>query len=369
MIFHPNFSHPRQYIHHKLLTREGRVVATGWTHPSSMTIFVHLFIRGVIWNATIVALNTIWHEISHLVAVCSRKWKKKGGRSFLFTFQSQFHWVWDGCKLNETLWLVIECSSITLLGWSVASYRKLYSMRAVYSYNDWPVSIIKCYIYIYILKTMAMPHFSQTFRFMQASGYQFGNWAKGHFTYCKSQEPWPRNCESPQESVRRLSVPTHLQTHVVWSRTLKCSVKSYVTGPSTKCWLNEFLFMRVLTRERNRINQWLWTFGVPCVPVSCQTYLLQEVVFENSPSHHETRSIQCHVALHVDFTSILHSHTLLVLQAQCEASNLDWLRVIQGWECLKCNGHGLSTLCVEWSPIWYATSICDLGHWSLNQTW
>ena len=30
------------------------------------------------------------------------------------------------------------------------------------------------------------------------------------------------------------------KTNVVWSRTLECSVKSYVTGPSTKCNFNEF---------------------------------------------------------------------------------------------------------------------------------
>ena len=37
--------------------------------------------------------------------------------------------------------------------------------------------------------------------------------------------------------------------------------------------------------------------------------------FENSPSDHETRSIRSHVGIHVDFTSILHSHTPLVPQA------------------------------------------------------
>ena len=52
-----------------------------------------------------------------------------------------------------------------------------------------------------------------------------------------SQEPWPKNCESPIESVQRPSL--HLQHHVVWSWTLKCSVKSYVTAPSTKCYFNE----------------------------------------------------------------------------------------------------------------------------------
>jgi hypothetical protein len=38
-----------------------------------------------------------------------------------------------------------------------------------------------------------------------------------------------------------------------------------------------------------------------------QAYL-QEVVFENNPSDHETWSIWCHVGFRVDFTSILHSH-------------------------------------------------------------
>ena len=35
-------------FHRKLLTREGRVSANGWTHPSSMTLFVHSFIRSVV---------------------------------------------------------------------------------------------------------------------------------------------------------------------------------------------------------------------------------------------------------------------------------------------------------------------------------
>ena len=36
---------------------------------------------------------------------------------------------------------------------------------------------------------------------------------------------------------------------VVWSRILKCIVKSYFTGPSTKFYFDEFLFMSVLTHE------------------------------------------------------------------------------------------------------------------------
>ena len=42
---------------------------------------------------------------------------------------------------------------------------------------------------------------------------------------------------------------------VVWSRILKYNVKSYATRPSTQCYFNEFIFMRVLTHDNNRINQ------------------------------------------------------------------------------------------------------------------
>ena len=64
-----------------------------------------------------------------------------------------------------------------------------------------------------------------------------------------SQEPWPWGCGNSKESGPKV-VPTRLQNHVVWSRTFQCSVKSYVTGFSTKCYFNEFLFMRVLTRDK-----------------------------------------------------------------------------------------------------------------------
>jgi hypothetical protein len=75
----------------------------------------------------------------------------------------------------------------------------------------------------------------------------FSELPKGHFTHkpravtMKFWEP-KRKCPNP--------IPTHLQTHVVWSRILKCSVKSYVTGPSTKCYFNEFLCMHALTHDK-----------------------------------------------------------------------------------------------------------------------
>ena len=58
--FHPNFSHPWQYFTTSLLTRENRVSANGWTHPSSMTtVVVHSFIRKV----TIVTLTILYSVV------------------------------------------------------------------------------------------------------------------------------------------------------------------------------------------------------------------------------------------------------------------------------------------------------------------
>ena len=50
--------------------------------------------------------------------------------------------------------------------------------------------------------------------------------------------PCDVHCESPNESVQRPS-----QDLVVCSQILRCSVKSYVTGPSIKCYFNDFYFM------------------------------------------------------------------------------------------------------------------------------
>ena len=92
------------------------------------------------------------------------------------------------------------------------------------------------------------------------------------------------------------AIPRHFQNHVVWSWILKCSVKSYVTGPSSKCYFNECLFMRVLTHDKNRINQRMWAFRVPW-----SLGLPSRGGFENSASGHKTWSIGCHAGVHVDF--------------------------------------------------------------------
>ena len=121
-----------------------------------------------------------------------------------------------------------------------------------------------------------------------------------------SQEPWPQNCESPKESVQWLSQDTskimqcgHIPSSVVWSHMW--------SRPSTKCYFNEFLYMQVLTHDGIKETNNNERSECRGLPVLYQTYL-QKVVFENSPSDHETWSVRCIVGIQVDFTSILHSH-------------------------------------------------------------
>ena len=54
-------------IHDNISSQKGRVLAYGWTCPSSMAVFVNLFIRKVIQKVTIVTSNTVWHCIPYLV--------------------------------------------------------------------------------------------------------------------------------------------------------------------------------------------------------------------------------------------------------------------------------------------------------------
>ena len=55
-----NFQSSMTIFHHKLLTREDRVLTNEWPHPPSTTLFDHIFIKSVIQKVTIVTLNTIW---------------------------------------------------------------------------------------------------------------------------------------------------------------------------------------------------------------------------------------------------------------------------------------------------------------------
>ena len=93
--------------------------------------------------------------------------------------------------------------------------------------------------------------------------------------------------------------------------------------------------------------------------------LTSKRIFENNPSDHEIWSIWSHARIHVDFTSILHSHTMLVPWASCEA-NLDRLRLFHQWECFKCNGHGLSVSCVKRPQVHVTTSLTQVPYNSIK---
>jgi hypothetical protein len=123
---------------------------------------------------------------------------------------------------------------------------------------------------------------------------KLGDLTKGHFTH----EPravtvwlWEPRRKCP------MAVPTRLQDHVVWSQTLKRTMKSYVTGPSTKCYVDEFPFMRAITHDEMGIKQRLWAFGVSSSAVWSK--------LGPAPPFHQ-------------------------------------------WECWKCTGQGPSVSCVKW---------------------
>jgi hypothetical protein len=59
-IFHPSFIHPWLYFITSCWQEKIRFLANGWPHPSSMTIFVHLFVRNVIQKITI---DTKYHVL------------------------------------------------------------------------------------------------------------------------------------------------------------------------------------------------------------------------------------------------------------------------------------------------------------------
>ena len=121
-------------------------------------------------------------------------------------------------------------------------------------------------------------------------------------TWAKSRDRG--NCESPKERVSK----GRPKTLVVGSSTLKCSVKPYVAGLSTKCCFNEFCFMQVLTHDKKeRIKVRLWAFGVPWSP-GFALGLPPRGGFESSSSDHGTWSISmpcrnpCRLDIHLAFT-------------------------------------------------------------------
>ena len=115
--------------------------------------------------------------------------------------------------------------------------------------------------------------------------------------------------------------PTHLQNHVVWSRTVKCSVKSYVTGPSTKCYFAESLFMRVLTHDKPTVVsvRSVMTSRFYVRPTSKRWFLKIVQV-----KHDAFWCMPMQGSIHVDFTSHLAFTYLLCWSLKRSVKKWTW---------------------------------------------
>ena len=113
-----------------------------------------------------------------------------------------------------------------------------------------PVSVIKRW------PGMQKPHKSRNWVVSRPllGGSESRHYSKG-LLHTRDWQPVTMNLWEPERKCPKAVVPTHLQNHVVWPRTLKCSVKPCVRGP-----LNQMLFQWIsihvgLHTWYNRINQ------------------------------------------------------------------------------------------------------------------
>ena len=91
-------------------------------------------------------------------------------------------------------------------------------------------------------------------------------------------------------------VSWHFQNHILWTRTLKCGVKSYVTGPSTEC----YSFQHMIKYNKSSFVRFHNAMISPGVALG----YLQEVVPGNKLSDHNPNPFN---AIRIDFTCILPS--------------------------------------------------------------
>jgi hypothetical protein len=127
-----------------------------------------------------------------------------------------------------------------------------------------------------------------------------------------SQEPWPWNCESPKESVqgrpntppKSCSVVTdpQVQYEAICDRALnqRCFNEFLSCGSPQLIKKNKLPFVSIRSAM---VSQF-------CVRSTFKRWFLKiiQVTMKRDPA------IWCYVEFHVNFTSILHSHTLLVPQ-------------------------------------------------------
>ena len=114
------------------------------------------------------------------------------------------------------------------------------------------------------------------------------------------------------------AVPKHLQIHVVWSRTLKCSVKPYMTTSSTKCHFNNIYSCgssHMIKQNKSMVLS-IWSAIVSrfCVKPTSKRWFFNIV---QMPMKHDLFDAM------QDSMQTLHP-SCMVPRAQCEA-NLDQL--------------------------------------------
>ena len=135
------------------------------------------------------------------------------------------------------------------------------------------------FFFLFLFSLFFFPHSSVFFFYIAPRcGDELPLLTRGHFTHepravtVKLWEP-KRKCSK--------AVPTRLPNHVVWSRTLECSVKSYVTRPSTKRYFNELLFTQVLTHDKTEYIHGCERSGCHGLPVYVRpipkTWFLQTI--------------------------------------------------------------------------------------------
>ena len=175
----------------------------------------------------------------------------------------------------------------------------------------------------------------------------FFKWkGKGHFpTRAKSRD---REIVRAQKKVSegRLNIRTKscLQNHVVWSRTLKSSVKSYATGLSTKCYFNGFLFMRVFIASKS----WLCRFKSQKWRSHILSQLGQHLIWRRNHSmSREVRKMACWLC-----TEMISGEDITLLSARLlhrGGSNV-YVWQISFDVQLQIQSHGEVTPLSSWTP-------------------
>ena len=120
------------------------------------------------------------------------------------------------------------------------------------------------------------------------SEYSLAN-TKGHFTHEPRAKSRDHEIARAQKNMLK-GLPKTPPKHAVWTRILKCSVKSYATTPLTKSYFNELLFIlssHIIEYNKSTVVS-IWNARVSWFYVRPTS---KKMVFENSSSDHKTWSM------------------------------------------------------------------------------